>query len=92
METLTKEQSQTVSDKVLTMIGSDTEVPISKVHLLVEKALEDVAPAVAKSYRDYRNYKQDFIHMLDKVYNKSQSIRYIGDRDNANTDSALVST
>ena len=52
----------------------------------------DVNPAVAKSYRDYRNYKLDFIHMMDEVYTKSQSIRYIGDKSNANTDSALVAT
>ena len=55
-------------------------------------ALEQVNPAVAKSYRDYRNYKNDFIHMMDEVYTKSQSIRYIGDKSNANTDSALVAT
>ena len=47
---------------------------------------------VAKSYRDYRNYKQDFVQMLDEVYKKSQSIMYIGDKENSNTDSALVST
>ena len=34
----------------------------------------------------------DFIHMMDEVYTKSQSIRYIGDKSNANTDSALVAT
>ena len=58
----------------------------------MEGALESVNPAVAKSYRDYRNYKMDFIHMMDDVYTKSQSIRYIGDKSNANTDSALVAT
>ena len=47
---------------------------------------------MAKSYRDYRNYKQDFVQMLDEVYKKSQSIMYIGDKENSNTDSALVST
>lgn len=30
--------------------------------------------------------------MLDEVYKKSQSIMYIGDNENSNTDSALVST
>ena len=30
--------------------------------------------------------------MLDEVYKKSQSIMYIGDKENSNTDSALVST
>ena len=58
----------------------------------MEGALERVNPAVAKSYRDYRNYKLDFIHMMDDVYTKSQAIRYIGDKSNANTDSALVAT
>lgn len=69
-----------------------TLVPIQTMHNLVESALEKVNPAVAKSYRDYRNYKQDFVHMLDGVYKKAQSIMYIGDKDNANTDSALVAT
>ena len=61
-------------------------------HNIVESALEDTKPVVAKSYRDYRNYKQDFVRMLDDVYKKSQAIMYIGDKENANTDSALVST
>lgn len=68
------------------------EIPIETMHHIVESALDQVDTRVAKSYRDYRNYKQDFVHMLDEVYQKSQSIRYIGDRDNANTDSALVPT
>lgn len=68
------------------------EIPIAKMHNLVEGALEKVNPIVAKSYRDYRNYKQDFVQMLDDVYKKSQSIMYIGDKENSNTDSALVST
>ena len=68
------------------------EVPIPIMHNIVESALEQVKPVVAKSYRDYRNYKQDFVRMLDDVYKKSQSIMYVGDKENANTDSALVST
>ena len=68
------------------------EATIMDMHNVVEYALEQVNPAVAKSYRDYRNYKQDFVHMLDEVYKKSMAIMYIGDKENANTDSALVST
>ena len=56
------------------------EVTISDMHNVVEGALEQTNPLVAKSYRDYRNYKQDFVQMLDEVYKKSQSIMYIGDR------------
>ena len=68
------------------------EIPIPVMHNIVESALEEVKPIVAKSYRDYRNYKQDFVRMMDDVYKKSQSIMYVGDKENANTDSALVST
>jgi ribonucleoside-triphosphate reductase len=68
------------------------EIAIAQMHNVVEGALERVNPAVAKSYRDYRNYKQDFVQMLDDVYKASQSIMYIGDKENSNTDSALVSS
>ena len=67
-------------------------IPIAEMHNIVEAALEQVKPEVAKSYRDYRNYKQDFVKMLDERYKKSQSIMYIGDKENSNSDSALVST
>ena len=81
---------QFVEEKVAAL-GID-RIQIAQMHNIVEGALERVNPVVAKSYRDYRNYKQDFVQMLDDVYTKSQSIMYIGDKENANTDSALVST
>lgn len=90
------------SDEDLDKIVSDVLINIEAMHLdkidikmmhnLVEGSLEKYFPIVAKSYRDYRNYKQDFVHMLDEVYSRSQSIMYIGDKENSNTDSALVST
>lgn len=79
-----------VTDKANSM--HKEEISIAEMHNIVEAALEATNPAVAKSYKDYRNYKQDFVHMLDEVYKKSQSIMYIGDKENSNTDSALVST
>jgi anaerobic ribonucleoside-triphosphate reductase len=79
-----------VEDKVKEM--NVDEIQIAQMHNIVESALEAVNRTVAQSYRDYRNYKQDFVHMLDEVYKKSQSIMYIGDKENSNTDSALVST
>ncbi|BCJ96878.1 anaerobic ribonucleoside-triphosphate reductase [Anaerocolumna cellulosilytica] len=81
---------QYVETKVNAM--NKEEIFISEMHNVVESALEQTNSLVAKSYRDYRNYKQDFVHMLDEVYKKSQSIMYIGDKENSNTDSALVST
>ena len=68
------------------------EVDILDIHNIVESALEDINPKVAQSYRNYRNYKTDFVKMLDKVFQESQKIMYIGDKENSNADSALVST
>lgn len=91
---LTDEEKSKIRNHVIqNVLAHDfQELPIATVHKLVESALEDVNPKVAKSYKDYRNYKKEFVHMMDEVYTKSQSIRYIGDRSNANTDSALVAT
>lgn len=79
-----------VWNKLLEINTENTEV--YEMHNIVETVLEEYYPLVAKMYKDYRNYKKDFVHMMDKVYKKSQTIRYIGDKSNANTDSALVAT
>lgn len=79
-----------VWDKLVESNCEDTE--IYDMHNIVESVLEEQYPLVAKMYKEYRNYKKDFVHMMDKVYEQSQTIRYIGDKSNANTDSALVAT
>lgn len=79
-----------VWDKLVENDLEDTE--IYEMHNIVESVLEEYYPMVAKMYKEYRNYKKDFVHMMDKVYEQSQAIRYIGDKSNANTDSALVAT
>ena len=79
-----------VIKEVLTLGKKD--IDILEIHNIVESALESVNPKVAESYRNYRNYKTDFVRMLDKVFQESQKIMYIGDKENSNADSALVST
>ena len=90
----TPEEKEQICECVISHIDAleSTQVPISVMHNIVETALEQVRAIVAKSYRDYRNYKQDFVRMLDDVYKKSQAIMYVGDKENSNADSALVST
>ena len=79
-----------VYDKLVENDLEETE--IYEMHNIVEAVLEEYYPLIAKMYKEYRNYKKDFVHMMDKVYERSQAIRYIGDKSNANTDSALVAT
>ena len=81
-----------VWQKIEELYDDDSNIEIYDMHNIVESVLEEDFPVVAKMYKEYRNYKKDFVHMMDKVYERSQAIRYIGDKNNANTDSALVAT
>lgn len=93
MVELSETDFKCIENKVVEHIKNiDGNINISTMHNFVEDALENINPSVAKSYKDYRNYKQDFVSMLDDVYQKAQSIMYIGDKENSNTDSALVAT
>ena len=89
---LTEEEISQVLAYVRTMINGMETIEVKKLHNMVEASLEKVVPNVAKRYREYRDYKMDFVNMLDEVYQKAQSIMYTGDKSNANTDSTLVTT
>ena len=93
MVDLTEEALDTVVSKVLDLLNTQTGNPtVEQVHSCCEAALEQVNPLVAKSYREYRDYKKEIVHILDKVYKKAQMITYIGDKECSNMDSALVTT
>lgn len=82
-----------ICQMVMDRIPKDAaEIVVAEMHNIVEDVLEQFNPKIAKSYKDYRNYKKDFVHLMDEVYMKSQSIRFIGDKENSNTDSTLVAT
>ncbi len=90
---LTEEEENKVVNMVKA-VAENSPVPVSvfSIHNMVECALDSVNASVAKSYREYRDNKNSFAKMLDKVYNKKLSLSFIGDRSNANSDSAIVTT
>lgn len=94
MVTLDDTQFHEIVRKVIDLLTAKglTDIPVPEMHNAVEHVLEEFDPRIAKSYKDYRNYKKDFVHLMDEVYQKSQSIRFIGDKENANSDSTLVAT
>ena len=93
MVDLTDAAQNEVVDIVRKLLETQTTNPtVEQLHSCCEAALERVNPLVAKSYREYRDYKREIIHILDKVYKDAQVITYIGDKDCANMDSALVTT
>ena len=81
-----------VWEKITDNYDEDANIKVYDMHNIVEAVLEEKYPTIAQMYKEYRNYKKDFVHMMDKVYERSQAIRYIGDKSNANTDSTLVAT
>ena len=87
-----KEENKVVNSVKKQLQYNETPVSVSTIHNMVECALDNVNTTVAKSYREYRDNKSAFASMLDKVYNKKLSLNFIGDRSNANADSALVTT
>ncbi len=89
---LTDSDYELICAKVRHEVDGKDSVKVEDIHNVVEEVLEEFNPKIAKSYKDYRNYKKDFVHLMDEVYQKSQSIRFIGDKENANTDSTLVAT
>ena len=93
MVDLTDEALDRIVSKVLELLNTQTSNPtVEQLHSCCEIALEDINPLVAKSYREYRDYKKEIVHILDKVYKRAQAINYIGDKECSNMDSALVTT
>lgn len=97
--TFSDEQLDELCDKInkrLQVLGYASEysiIPVSTMHNIVESTLGYYNETVAKTYRDFRNYKSNFVATMSKIYQKSNAIRYIGeDLSNANTDSAMIST
>lgn len=91
---LSDEEKEAIIDNVIDRINlaNKDKYPINIIHNYVETALNQIAPMVAKSYMDYRNYKQDFARMMDGINQKANTIMFRGDKENSNADSALVST
>lgn len=87
-----KEENKVVNTVKNQLKFNETAVPVDTIHNMVEHALDDVNPDVAKSYREYRDNKSQFAAMLDRVYSKKLSLNFVGDRSNANSDSALITT
>ena len=79
-----------VTQKILDL--HKKEITIDDMHAAVEAALDVVNPAVAKSYRNFRDYKATLNQITEGVITEENRIRYLGDKSNANKDAKLVAT
>lgn len=92
VELADKDENKVVNNIKNQLKYNETDIPVSTIHNMVETQLDSINPRVARSYREYRDNKAQFATMLDKVYSKKLSLNFVGDRSNANSDSALVTT
>lgn len=89
---LTPEQETFVVSYVSNLCPENAPIQVKTLHTYVELALDSVNIDVARSYREYRNYKTQFVKMLDQVYRKKLELNNVRDASNANADSELVTT
>lgn len=68
-------------------------ISVNEIHGYVEKALDIVCPNVAKSYKDYRNYKTEIEYLLikDIKHQISNTMNEV-DRSNSNSNTRYIST
>lgn len=71
---------------------SDNVISVEYVHSVVEQVLKEIRPDVADSYINYRNVRKSFSKMTERVFEKTNSLMFLGDRQNSNSDSKLSST
>lgn len=68
MKHLKEDEKPWIKASILENISGKNSIPVKDIHLYVEKILSKLDDEIAKSYKDYRNYKTSFVSMLDNVY------------------------
>lgn len=78
---------------VLSEIKDKASVSVSELHSLVIHYLAfENFPEISKAYQEYRDYKNTYAKAFEAVKNEADTVLLLGDRENANFDSSLVST
>lgn len=67
-------------------------VTVSYMHEIVQIALSRLDNDIFKEYQSYRDYKKRFTNVFSNLVEESNRIVYLGDKENANKNSLLVST
>lgn len=74
------------------ILYNKTEVTAEALHGYVIEALNKYLPEVGKSYQEYRDYKNTYAKAFESVKSEADTVLLLGDRENANFDSSLIST
>lgn len=69
-----------------------TEATTEELHKLVIDTLNRYVPEVGKAYQEYRDYKNTYAKAFESVKEEADTVLLLGDKENANFDSSLIST
>jgi len=84
-------QAYQVADRCKTKVSSDTRT--LKLHSIVINTLDEMGyTEISNAYQEYRDYKNTYAKSWEQLKNDADTIIFLGDRENANFDSSLIST
>ena len=88
-----KEELDKIEHIISNELTAYSKVNVARLHNLVEQALDEVNEAVAKSYRDYRNYKNEFVYnVIEDMEMQVARTLTEEDKSNSNSNSKYIST
>ena len=88
---ITESQCLQVAEKCKSEVTAQT--PTSKLHSIVINALQELGfGSISEAYQEYRDYKNSYAKSWSQLKVDADTILFLGDRENANFDSSLIST
>lgn len=90
---LNEEDVNNVLKYVCSQCETMNEISVRELHGIVERALDTVNTHVAKSYKDYRNYKVEYgIYLMNDIESQIKKTLHEVDRENSNSNTRYIST
>lgn len=84
---------QRIADEVRSRLDGQSQVTVAELHELVIAVLAFLQyKQVAEAYAEYRYYKTTYAKTFEQLRQDADDVLRLGDRENANYDSSLVST
>lgn len=82
-----------MAESIRSRLETRKKVPVAELHELVIATLASAGyKDVADSYAEYRYYKNNYAKTFEQLRQDADDVLRLGDRENANFDSSLVST
>lgn len=91
--TVPDDKLNVIANQVYQRLNKATNTPVADVHEYVIATLSGMGyKDIADSYAEYRYYKTSYAKTFEQLRQDADDVLRLGDRENANFDSSLVST